>query len=788
MAILDLGKIKLNYKGAWSNATSYEKDDVVLHNGALFISAADQAALTGKNTRIPGERGRTNAYGLEVDSSKLKKFKVTKENIVSVGLRFHFDRVPMKTLQLVRGNRYRFYTNDNNMTGVNFQLCTSVDGTAYTTGVTTYGTPGRDGWLEITVPYDAPDTLYYKQEGTNGVAGTGSIAVSDGWEGYKYWEQLSEGFKYRGSWDVETQYFAHDVITRNGVLYIAMQDSLGKSPSILDFNTSSRSGTTNDLKLRTLGYWKRLSGGNFSRQHQQAVMLMNKQPLGWPYKHNKSEDCTSYGNHQWIAADGRVWTIGNGTSGSASYPYSQPAPFAQEVPLFSQAWNESRDNNPESVSTYVKDKMTRNPEQGHLDAVTPHGERPKCIQIWHNYDSVMYLLDNGQILAVGYGTQGQAGIGDNNNRDQILPVLGLHGVKIIKIDGSMGYEASGNQRAALDSDGNLYMWGYNGYGSLGTGDTNNKHRPYQIPKEYFQNEKIIDFVVGIDFTIALTEKGNIYSWGRNNVGQLGIGDTTDRYRPAKVVVFDPAVYGGVVKMQIAGSGTSGRFYVLDGQGYLWHTGYNGYYEGLTGNTTNNTTLTRANQSPIAGNCVDFWAMGPNGYGKVWMRHANGTTYFVGHQSYYTGGVGINNSNISTPTVCPGITNLKEVYCVGSYSDSLETVWLTEDGRAYTRGYENYGYRNNYEGAQSTSESNGSDYRATRMGSLPGTKIVSIMFWSGAEGTTQFGPHLQLLTADGRVLYTGATGRANQARQYLGGAQWGSWNSGVTTFREVTKGR
>ena len=37
-----------------------------------------------------------------------------------------------------------------------------------------------------------------------------------------------------------------------------------------------------------------------------------------------------------------------------------------------------------------------------------------------------------------------------------------------------------------------------------------------------------------DFTLALTTDGTIYAWGRNNRGQLGLGDIVDRSVPVQV--------------------------------------------------------------------------------------------------------------------------------------------------------------------------------------------------------------------------------------------------------------
>jgi alpha-tubulin suppressor-like RCC1 family protein len=54
---------------------------------------------------------------------------------------------------------------------------------------------------------------------------------------------------------------------------------------------------------------------------------------------------------------------------------------------------------------------------------------------------------------------------------------------------------------------------------------------------------------GNDFNVALTRSGALYSWGRNDCGQLGLGHTRDESRPQEVIVpSDDGVPDPVVKV------------------------------------------------------------------------------------------------------------------------------------------------------------------------------------------------------------------------------------------------
>ena len=68
----------------------------------------------------------------------------------------------------------------------------------------------------------------------------------------------------------------------------------------------------------------------------------------------------------------------------------------------------------------------------------------------------------------------------------------------------------------------ILAWGLNTYGQLGLGDTENTFKLKEI--EEFRDLDIIDIQGGEDYTIALTREGDVYSFGRCDDGQLGLGE------------------------------------------------------------------------------------------------------------------------------------------------------------------------------------------------------------------------------------------------------------------------
>lgn len=75
----------------------------------------------------------------------------------------------------------------------------------------------------------------------------------------------------------------------------------------------------------------------------------------------------------------------------------------------------------------------------------------------------------------------------------------------------------------LTDDGEVLTCGVGEYGRLGTGNTIDALVPASL--EALVNEDIVQIAAGVDHTLALTDKGAIFSWGRNQQGQLGHSDS-----------------------------------------------------------------------------------------------------------------------------------------------------------------------------------------------------------------------------------------------------------------------
>uniref|UniRef100_A0A8C1E276 Si:ch73-190m4.1 n=1 Tax=Cyprinus carpio carpio TaxID=630221 RepID=A0A8C1E276_CYPCA len=107
------------------------------------------------------------------------------------------------------------------------------------------------------------------------------------------------------------------------------------------------------------------------------------------------------------------------------------------------------------------------------------------------------------------------------------PLKGLDNRQVIQI-------ACGDHHSmALTKDGQLFVWGDNSHGQLGL----KKDHPGSPSAQHVQSLSGIPLAqisAGGDHSFGLSLSGVVFGWGKNSAGQLGLGDTTDRHVPMVV--------------------------------------------------------------------------------------------------------------------------------------------------------------------------------------------------------------------------------------------------------------
>ena len=216
---------------------------------------------------------------------------------------------------------------------------------------------------------------------------------------------------------------------------------------------------------------------------------------------------------------------------------------------------------------------------------------------------------NGLLFVWGNNDYGQLGNGGNVERRQLTPLMvpGQQPVEQVAPVSTQGstYQASIvrstyetayaelvlaqkeatdvlqlagglNHTLLLKENGDLWVWGDNSHGQLGLQDDSF----YLLPQKLMENVR--DIAAGDNFSMAIAQDRSLWVWGDNSAGQLGFGDKVNRTKPERLVTGVQTVQGGNAHML-----------VVTDDNTLWVSGANSFGQlGLGEQTQEALKLTR----------------------------------------------------------------------------------------------------------------------------------------------------------------------------------------------------
>jgi alpha-tubulin suppressor-like RCC1 family protein len=243
------------------------------------------------------------------------------------------------------------------------------------------------------------------------------------------------------------------------------------------------------------------------------------------------------------------------------------------------------------------------------------------------------MVSAGQNFSMGIKMDGTLwGWGLNGN------LLGLNGnmanqnlpVQIGTANDWATVSAGNVHTLAVKTNGTLWAWGNGQFGQLGNGVFNSA--TWTVTQVGTANDWLT-VSAGNRFSLAIKTTGTLWSWGLNNVGQLGISNLINQNLPVQV---------GTASNWLKIDAGNQHSLAIDNTGFIYAWGDNTF--GQFGNGTNTSSLT-----PIMVSSSNNWAEVSAGFDHSMALNTNGILFTFGNN---TNGQLCDGTNTASNTMNP----------------------------------------------------------------------------------------------------------------------------------------
>lgn len=275
--------------------------------------------------------------------------------------------------------------------------------------------------------------------------------------------------------------------------------------------------------------------------------------------------------------------------------------------------------------------------------------KPSILSSGGNHN--LLLLDGGEIWVWGANKHGQLGTGTFGNSNRLSRIEGTNVWRRV---------AAGHTHSlAIDEDGSLWSWGGNEFGQLGNGTTNIVNRPERINS----GPDWMEVSAGFAHSMALRADGSLWTWGGNYFGQLGDGGSAGSLEPRRI--SDESRWRSI------SAGVEHSLAIRD-DGILWGWGLNNFGQLGIGSFAN-AALPQAVQTNVA------WRFVSGGYLHTLAVRSDGTLW-----SWGANGVGQLGSGVFGSTANPWIVS-NESHWVEVRAGYQHSLALKADGSIWSWG-------------------------------------------------------------------------------------------------------
>ena len=560
--MIDLGKIKITWKGEYAAATEYEKDDAVFFEGSSYIHvAADPTTGTAPTAGADNATWERMALGAPA--------LTTRGALIIKGASGPIELVPGTAGKVLASNG------------------PGEDPTYQTIGLHVAAlAAGPNGHHRSGKAIMSDGTV--RSWGYTGVGNHGNGANNTGNKKNPIIVRLPDAAYTSGIRKLISSFLSHMVILNNGDVYTWGYNTFGQ------LGHGHTANVFEPTKVTTLNGINIVDGAFSTRGYYDNMASMFK------------------------ADDGRLFGCGYGAHGTtghgAAAQINTPVELSKtnwvqfaittghagsfmgiddNEDLFTSGYNAyGQSGQGNSTATYSPGQVTLPGPcmkvSGTDDDYTAYTGHKVAIVRTQTVGGVA----QGKVFTWGYNGYGQLGDGTTTNRNTPVEItsLGEDNVDCWALGGGFGFTI------VKKADGSLRTFGYNGYGMLGVGSTTNASSP-STPSGIVGDasatvEKLVVSGSYTTWTVAvLMSDGNVYAAGYNGNAACGVGTTAN-----SVTTFQKVLVGNDTVEDVAPNAsfqTENGFILLTDRGEALITGYGVDY--ANGEVSGNVNVTA---SPI----------------------------------------------------------------------------------------------------------------------------------------------------------------------------------------------